>query len=123
MKNILFAVLVPLLFACTKFETTKPSISMVRTGANDADLKVTVDYTSLPLGKVLFYGVQLDTIPNAPVGTLAEVGLPCPKFYSKMFFAASANIVLTPGRQYYLTAFAALKSGELVLSEPFEFTY
>jgi hypothetical protein len=112
-----------LLFACTKFDTTKPTVSMVRTGANDADLKVTVDYTTLPLGKVLFYGVQLDTIPNAPVSTLAEVGLPCPKFYSKMFFAASTNIILTPGRQYYITAFAALKSGELVLSEPFEFTY
>jgi hypothetical protein len=123
MKIILFAFLVPLLVACTKFDTSKPTVSIVRTGQNDEDVQAIVDCSNLPLKKVLFYGVQLDTIVNAPINSLGEDGLPGPSSFQKVFFAASTNIILTPGRQYYITAFVALKSGELVLSEPFEFTY
>ena len=123
MKIIILAVLVPLLVACTKYETSKPTVSIVRTGQNDEDVQAIVDCSNLPLKKVLFYGVQLDTIVNAPINSFGEDGLPGPSSFQKVFFAASTNIVLTPGRQYYITAFVALKSGELVLSEPFEFTY
>ena len=123
MKIILFAILVHFLFACTKFDTIKPTLSIERTGQNDEDVRAIVNYSNLPLEKVLYYGVQLDTISNASIYNIANVGSPCPPSYSKVFFAASTNVILTPGRQYYLTAFAAMKSGELVLSEPFEFTY
>jgi hypothetical protein len=123
MKIILFAVLVPLLVACTKFDTAKPTVSIVRTGQNDEDVRAIVDCTNLPLKKVLFYGVQLDTIVNAPINSFGEDGLPGPSSFQKVFFAASNDVILTPGRQYYITAFVALKSGELVLSEPLEFTY
>lgn len=123
MKIILFAVLVPLLAACTKFGTSKPIVTMIRTGQNDEDVCAIVDCTNLPLKKVLFYGVQLDTVVNAPINSFGEDGLPGPSSFQEVFFAASTNIILTPGRKYYLTAFVALKSGELVLSDPFEFTY
>lgn len=123
MKIFLFALLVPLLVACTKFGTSKPTVTMVRTGQNDEDVQAIVDCSNLPLKKVLFYGVQLDTIVNAPINSFGADGLPGPSSFQEVFFAASTNIILTPGRKYYITAFVALKSGELILSDPFEFTY
>jgi hypothetical protein len=122
MKLLLLSLLASLLFACTKFETTKPTISMTRSGLNNEFVNATGNFSELPREKVLYYGVRLDSIANAPLSNAyAQVGLPCPTSYTNIFGGTLSFMV--PGQTYYLRSFAALKTGELLISEQLEFIF
>ena len=122
MKIFLLSLLVTLTFACTKFETAKPTISMTRSGLNNEFVNATGNFSELPREKVLYYGVRLDSIANAPLSNAyAQVGLPCPTSYTNIFGGTLSFMV--PGHTYYLRSFAALNTGELLISEPLEFIF
>ncbi|MFM6947007.1 MAG: hypothetical protein ACKOWW_07690 [Flavobacteriales bacterium] len=121
MKYFFLVSLLFSLFACTKFETAKPTISMTRTGLSNEDVKATANYGSLSRQNVLFYGIQLDTLPNNPIDAYAYEGLPCPLTKTSIYDGSSGFFV--PGNTYYLRSFAALKTGEMLVSERFEFVY
>lgn len=121
MKILLLAILVPILFACTKFETLKPTVSMTRSGLNNEFVNATGNFSQLPRENVLYYGVKLDSVANAPLNSYAEVGLPCPPTSTNIYGGTLSFMI--PGKTYYLRSFAAFKTGELLISEPLEFVF
>ena len=121
MKYFFLVSLLSWLFACTKFETAKPTISMTRSGLNNEYVNVTANYGSLPRQNVLFYGIQLDSVPNKPIDAYAYDGLPCPLIKTSIYDGSSGLFVA--GHTYFLRSFAAMKTGELLVSEPMEFVF
>jgi hypothetical protein len=121
MKYFFLVSLLSSLFACTKFETAKPTISMTRSGLNNENVNATANYGSLPRQNVLFYGIQLDSVSNKPIDAYANDGLPCP--LTKTSIYGGTLSIFLPGHTYYLRSFAAMKTGELLVSEPLEFVF
>lgn len=121
MKTFLLPILVPFIVACTKLETTKPSISMSRSGVNNELVTATGNLGQLPPEKVLYYGVQFDSVANTKIEAAAKVGLPGPVSFSYTYDGSSG--LMSPGHTYYFRSFVGLKTGELLVSEPLEFIY